>query len=130
MRYFLSLKCTITTRADMVTSSFSPSNLPEQIFQLPHYYFIFQCYSIRRCKWCYHYTISLGSQPAFGGTYALDTLLLALSKPGILCLGEHGAMEELDYLAEDDTDEGDGVHPVDRVAEGFDTYRLQILDPC
>lgn len=55
-----------------------------------------------------------------GGAEAGDAVLLFLAEPGLLGVAEHAAGEEVDELADDDEDEGDGVEEVDRVAEDAD----------
>lgn len=55
-----------------------------------------------------------------GGAEAGDAVLLLLAEPGLLGVAEHAAGEEVDELADDDEDEGDGVEEVDPEAEDAD----------
>lgn len=55
-----------------------------------------------------------------GGAEAGDAVLLLLAQPGLLGVAEHAAGEEVDELADDDEDEGDGVEEVDGEAEDAD----------
>lgn len=48
------------------------------------------------------------------------TAFLIPAEPGLPCFGEGFPAEVVDQLADDDADEGDGVHPVDGVVKDFD----------
>ena len=60
------------------------------------------------------YSLELGSAEA------RDAVLLGVAEPGLLGVAKHAASEEVDELADNDEDEGDGVEEVDLVAEDAD----------